>query len=78
MKKLSLLLVLAVILSLAGCSATESTPEILATTKPVYDFTTRLCHGTDIHTGLLISENVSCLHDYALNVNQVKAAEEHR
>ena len=75
MKKLSLLLVLAVLLGLVGCSAPESTPEIVATTKPVYDFTTYLCENTGLSTGLLISEGVSCLHDYALNVHQVKAVE---
>ena len=75
MRKLSFLLVLAFLIGLFGCSAPETTPEIIATTKPVYDFTTRLCAGTDIATGLLISESVSCLHDYALNVSQVKAAE---
>ena len=75
MKKLSMVLVLALLLGLVGCSAPETTPEIIATTKPVYDFTTRLCKGANIATGLLISESVSCLHDYSLNVSQVKAAE---
>ena len=75
MKKLSLLLVMAVLVGLIGCSAPEKAPEIIATTKPVYDFTTYLCENTGLSTGLLISESVSCLHDYALNVSQVKAAE---
>ena len=75
MKKLSLVLVLAVLLGIAGCSAPQATPEIIATTKPVYDFTTYLCENTGLSTGLLISEGVSCLHDYSLNVSQVKMAE---
>lgn len=75
MKKLSLVLVLAILLGLSGCSAPQTTPEIIATTKPVYDFTTYLCENTGLSTGLLIGEGVSCLHDYSLNVSQVKMAE---
>lgn len=75
MKKISLLLVLALLAGLLGCSAPQATPQILATTKPVYDFTSRICAGTDISVGLLINESVSCLHDYSLSVNQVRNAE---
>ena len=74
MKKISLLLVLAVLLALSGC-APSATPQIVATTKPVYDFTTYLCSGTDLTVGQLITDGVSCLHDYSLNVGQVKNAE---
>ena len=74
MKKISILLVLAVLLMLSGC-APSATPQIVATTKPVYDFTTYLCSGTDLTVGQLITEGVSCLHDYSLNVGQVKNAE---
>lgn len=75
MKKLTLLLVLALLLGLAGCYGTQQTPQIMATTKPVYDFTTRLCEGTGLSVGLLINESVSCLHDYSLSVAQVRNAE---
>ena len=75
MRKLSLLLVLALLVGLVGCSAPAETPRILATTKPVYDFTTLLCHGTNLSVGLLIDESVSCLHDYSLSVAQVRDAE---
>lgn len=74
MKKISLLLVLAVFLPLLGC-APSATPQIVATTKPVYDFTTYLCRGTDLTVGQLITDGVSCLHDYSLNVEQVKNVE---
>ena len=63
MRKLSFLLVVFLLFGLVGCSAPRETPQVIATTKPVYDFTVRLCQGTDISVGLLISENVSCLHD---------------
>ena len=75
MRKISLLLVVILLVGMAGCAAPHSTPQIMATTKPVYDFTSRLCDGTDISVGLLINESVSCLHDYSLSVDQVRNAE---
>lgn len=75
MRKMSLLLVAVLLAGLMGCSAPQSTPRIMATTKPVYDFTSYLCADTDLSVGLLISESVSCLHDYSLSVDQVRNAE---
>lgn len=75
MKKISLLLVAALFLFMAGCAAPRATPSVVATTKPVYDFTSYLCQGTDLSVGQLITENVSCLHDYSLSVEQVRKAE---
>ena len=60
---------------LSACSRQEAPAQIAATTLPVYEFTLRLCEGTDITVIRLVTENVSCLHDYSLNVRQVKAAE---
>ena len=60
---------------LAGCSSSEPA-DIAATTLPVYEFTARLCEGTGLTVTRLVTESVSCLHDYSLNVDQVKAAEE--
>ena len=62
-------------LLLTGCAQSAAPADIVATTLPVYEFTVRLCQGTGLTTDRLITENVSCLHDYSLNVNQVKAAE---
>lgn len=73
MKKLAFLL--ALLLLLTGCAAPEKPAQVAATTLPVYDFTVRLCAGTDITVTRLVTEQVSCLHDYSLNVKQVKAAE---
>lgn len=75
MRKISLLLVLILLAGLVGCSSSQPTPQVMATTKPVYDFTSRLCAGTDISVGLLVDESVSCLHDYSLSVSQVRNAE---
>lgn len=69
-----LILFLIIIGIFCGCSAQE-TAQVAATTLPVYEFTTRLCEGTDITVTRLVTESVSCLHDYSLNVNQVKSAE---
>jgi ABC-type Zn uptake system ZnuABC Zn-binding protein ZnuA len=73
MRKISLILILALLAGLLGCSAPP--PQVLATTKPVYDFTSRICAGTDLSVSLLINESVSCLHDYSLSVEQVRNAE---
>ena len=76
MKKLPLLLLLLVLL-LCGC-APEPAGDIAATTLPVYQFTTRLTAGTDLTVTRLVTENVSCLHDYTLTVDQMKAIEQAR
>ena len=76
MKKCSFVVLFAMILSLlAGCGGSSESAAVAATTLPVYDFTQRLCQGTDISVTRLVTEQVSCLHDYSLNVNQVRASE---
>ena len=75
MKKISLVLVAALFFCTVGCAAPRATPSIIATTKPVYDFTSYLCRGTNLTIGQLITENVSCLHDYSLSVAQVRNIE---
>ena len=59
---------------LCGCSLQTEPAQIAATTLPVYEFTGRLCEGTPLTVTRLVTEEVSCLHDYSLNVRQVKAA----
>ena len=76
MKKLPWLVMLLVML-LCGC-APEQPGDIAATTLPVYQFTTRLTAGTDLTVTRLVTENVSCLHDYTLTVDQMKAIEHAR
>ena len=70
----SLIAAAAVACSFTGCSAAPEA-QVAATTLPVYEFTSRICQGTDISVARLVTESVSCLHDYALNVRQVRAVE---
>ena len=72
MKKLLFLIVL--IFLLCGCAQTQEF-DIVATTLPVYTFSERLCNGTGIQIGQLVTENVSCLHDYTLKVSQMRMLE---
>ena len=74
MKKCFLLLIIVSFL-LCGCGQNQPQTQIAATTLPVYEFTVRLCEGTDLTVTQLVTEAVSCLHDYSLNVRQVRAAE---
>ena len=75
MKKTATLLCLALVLALLPGCASEPPAQIAATTLPVYEFTRELCAGTPLTVTRLVTEQVSCLHDYSLNVRQVKAAE---
>lgn len=63
------------LLLLTGCASPQEPAQIAATTLPVYEFTYRLCQGTPLRVTRLVTEEVSCLHNYSLNVRQVKAAE---
>ena len=76
MKTTSLILICAmVVLLLAGCGSAAPACDIAATTLPVYQFTSMITEGTGLTVTRLVTESVSCLHDYSLNVRQVKAAE---
>ena len=74
-KKYLLPALLALLMLLSGCRSQAQPAQIAATTLPVYEFTSRLCEGTPLTVTRLVTESVSCLHDYSLNVRQVKAAE---
>lgn len=73
MKRLSMFILLLFLLS--GCAVSAPEADIAATTLPVYEFTAQLCQGTDLTVARLITEPVSCLHDYSLGVRQVRAVE---
>lgn len=76
MRLLSVILAVLLLCScLSGCTPASETADIAATTLPVYTFTSVLCQGTDLTVTQLVTESVSCLHDYSLSVRQVKAVE---
>ena len=75
MKKLSVFILIISILLFSGCAQTMEKCDIVATTLPVYDFTSILCEGTDLTVGRLVTESVSCLHDYTLKVDQMRMIE---
>lgn len=73
-------LLLVCLLLLGGCAAPQrqedQTIEILATTYPLYLFTCTITEGSDhIKVSQLITEQVSCLHDYTLSVKDMKLIE---
>ena len=67
-------IILCLLLLMCGCRPAPAA-DIAATTLPVYQFTALLCDGTGLTVTRLVTESVSCLHDYSLNVSQVKAIE---
>lgn len=75
MKYAKIFLIVLLSLLLCGCGTSGEPARIAATTLPVWEFTSRLCDGTPLSVTRLVTEQVSCLHDYSLNVRQVKAAE---
>ncbi len=72
MRKICLILLLIAFLC-AGCVMPTDPVSITATTGPVCYFARFLCQDTPLQVQQLITENVSCLHDYSLSVAQVRA-----
>ena len=72
----SILLALALLLS--GCAAQTDAPsaDILATTAPMAQIVGAVTAGSGLTVATLISEPVSCVHDYALSVDQMRAVEQ--
>jgi len=76
MKKLILISILTIYcLVLFGCAPANSQVDVAATTLPVYEFTQWICQGTGITTGRIVTQEVSCLHDYTLQVSQMRMVE---
>lgn len=74
-KIIAFLLALSLVFLSCGCTKEKQTAQVTATTAPVYEFAVRICQGTDIQVSRLITENVSCLHDYTLQTSQMRALE---
>ena len=74
-RKLFITLILLICLAICSCTTVPDSCQIVATVGPVFQFADRLCQGTDLQVSQLISENVSCLHDYTLQVSQMQRVE---
>ncbi len=79
MKKRLFPVLLAALLLLGGCTPAPAGDEklhILATTYPIYLLVTDLTTQTeDVTVDLLVNSQTSCLHDYTLTVEDMKAIE---
>ena len=67
--------ILLIFLLLAGCGAQQTYAPIAATTKPIAQFARAIADGTDLTVDTLVTEPVSCLHDYSLSVTQLQKAQ---
>ena len=59
-----------------GCVPEKKNIQIAATTLPVYEFTSLLCQDTDISVVRLVTEDISCLHNYSLQTQQMRLIEQ--
>ncbi len=76
MKK-TLFLLLTVALFLCGCGKKqEQQVNIAASTRPVAQFAAFLTEGTGLTVSPVVTEAVSCLHDYTMSVAQMKTLEQ--
>lgn len=76
MKKLRIFICLLLLTALlCGCTGRQSSCDILATTGPVAEIATALVQHTGLTVDTLISESVSCLHDYTLSVQQMQCVQ---
>jgi len=72
----TILLLLAVLVILSACAAPAQTGGIAATTGPVCQFAQAIAEGSGLSVRQVISDSVSCLHDYSLSVRQMELLEQ--
>lgn len=72
MKILKLWTVVLVLLMLTACGNTAEEYQIAATTAPVAQLAQAITEGTGLTVTQIISDRVSCLHDYSLSVRQME------
>ncbi|MBP3314027.1 MAG: zinc ABC transporter substrate-binding protein [Oscillospiraceae bacterium] len=74
-KTLFLLLIVALLLCACG-QKQEKQVNIAASTRPMAQFASLLTEGTGLTVQPVVTEAVSCLHDYTLSVAQMKTLEQ--
>lgn len=67
--------ILLILLLLCGCAPKEQSAQIAATTKPIAQFAREITNGSGLTVTALITEPISCLHDYSLSVGQMETAQ---
>ena len=67
--------ILIILLSACAAKPAEQADFIAATTAPAAEIARTLLDGTGVEVRQLITEQVSCLHDYSLSVEQMKTAQ---
>lgn len=73
MRKFRFFAVVFALLILCGCTEKEPASPIAATTAPVAQFTRAIVEGTGLTVAQVVTDSVSCLHDYSLSVGQIEA-----
>ena len=73
MRYLKFLAVLLAVMLLCGCGPKGPSVDISATTGPVAQFTLAVTEGTGLTVTQVVTDSVSCLHDYSLSVGQLEA-----
>lgn len=67
---------LALALLLSSCAAVSApSADVLASTAPIAEIAKALLEGTGLTVATLVDQSVSCLHDYSLSVDQMKAVQ---
>ena len=78
MKRRIIAMILTALCLLSGCAGKQRADkaDILATTTPVAQMVSAIVEGSGLTVATLISEPVSCLHDYSLSVAQMETVEQ--
>ena len=78
MKRRIFAMILTALCLLSGCAGKQRADkaDILATTAPVAQMVSAIVEGSGLTVATLISEPVSCLHDYSLSVAQMETVEQ--
>lgn len=76
MRTIRLFAILLALFLLTACAAAPAAEGgVAATTAPVAQFAAVITEGADIPVSQIITDSVSCLHDYSLSVRQMEAVE---
>ena len=78
MKRRIIAMIVTALCLLSGCAGKQRADkaDILATTAPVAQMVSAIVEGSGLTVATLISEPVSCLHDYSLSVAQMETVEQ--